>query len=127
MSDKKLGSRRIPKKKKMKKKKKRRSKVNLEEQPFPGADATSEQLLSWLSVELLRKRIGSARLMGLMDENRSGTISLREFEVGLEHVDVDMERPGYMALFKAVDVSGDRSVTMEELKEHLYVCSVWTW
>ena len=35
-------------------------------------------------------------------------------------MDIDLERPDYMRLFKAVDDSGDRSINMSELKSKLY-------
>jgi hypothetical protein len=35
-------------------------------------------------------------------------------------VDIDLERPDYMRLFKAIDDSGDRSINMSELMSKLY-------
>jgi hypothetical protein len=62
--------------------------------------------------------------MGLMDNNRSGTATFEEFAHGLQTVDIDLERPDYMRLFKAVDGSKDGSrdgsVTLGELKARLY-------
>lgn len=79
-----------------------------------------DALLSWLQRELRRRRIGSSRLMGLMDDNRSASASFNEFTNGLAAVDIDLERADYMRLFKAVDVGGDLSVTVAELKQRLY-------
>ena len=78
------------------------------------------QLLAWLQKELKRIRIGSGRLMLLMDENRSLSASFMEFQGGLQHVDIDLERDDYMRLFKAVDIGGDRSVTVKEMHHVLY-------
>ena len=47
------------------------------------------------------------------------TISLNEFSQGLRLVDIDLERPDYLRLYKAVDETNDRSVTLEELKKQL--------
>ena len=86
----------------------------------PGPEVGREGLLTWLRRELKRKRVGSSRLMGCMDDNRSGTASFNEFAAGLGAVDFDLERDESMRLFKAVDVTGDRSVSMDELKLLLY-------
>ena len=40
--------------------------------PFPEADATKEQLLGWLQQELKKRTAGASRVMGLMDDDRSG-------------------------------------------------------
>ena len=87
-----------------------------------GASAEEDrgQLLSWLKSTLRRKRVGSSRLMGLMDDNRSGGATYNEFVTGLAAVDIDLVREQYMRLFKAVDDSGDRCVSMEELRAKLY-------
>ena len=79
-----------------------------------------ESLLVWLRKELKRRRVGSARLMGFMDGNRSDGASYNEFAHGLANVDIDLEREDYMRLFKAVDIGGDRSVSLRELKGTLY-------
>ena len=87
-----------------------------------GASAEEDRghLLSWLKSTLRRKRVGSSRLMGLMDDNRSGGATYNEFVTGLAAVDIDLVRGQYMRLFKAVDDSGDRCVSMEELRAKLY-------
>ena len=91
-----------------------------EKQPFPGT-AGKEVLLAWLRDELKRKRVGSAQLMGLMDDNRSGTASFNEFANGLTAANFDLKRDECMRLFKAVDgKGGDMSVSLEELKTLLY-------
>ena len=51
-------------------------------------DEEREQLVGWLRAELARRKVGSSRLMGLMDNDRSGTASFQEFQHGLECVDV---------------------------------------
>ena len=62
--------------------------------PAPRADSgataeeESEQLVGWLRAELARRKVGSSRLMGLMDNDRSSTASFQEFQHGLECVDV---------------------------------------
>jgi len=84
------------------------------------ADEDRRQLLGWLQGTLRRKRVGSSRLMGLMDDNRSGSATYNEFANGLAGVDIDLVREEYMRLFRAVDDSGDRSVSMEELRAKLY-------
>jgi hypothetical protein len=92
-----------------------------EKPPFPGPDIGREGLLAWLQGELRRKRVGSSRLMGFMDDNRSGTASFKEFATGLSAVDFDLKRDESMRLFKAVDgQGGDLNVTMKELKLQLY-------
>ena len=78
------------------------------------------QLLGWLKGEIKRRRIGSSRLLGLMDQDRSVSASLNEFTAGLKGVDIDLEREDYMRLFKAVDIGGDRAVTLVELASTLY-------
>ena len=47
------------------------------------ADRDHVRVLSWLQNELERKHVGASRLMSLMDDNRSGTASCKEFETGL--------------------------------------------
>ena len=84
------------------------------------ADEEREQLVEWLRADLQRRRVGSARLMGFMDGNRSDGASYNEFVNGLASVDIDLERVDYMRLFKAVDVGGDRNVSLQELKTTLY-------
>ena len=79
-----------------------------------------EGLLAWLRGELRRKRVGSSRLMGFMDNDRSGTATFNEFSGGLTAANFALKRDEYMRLFKAVDFNGDRSVSIEELREHLY-------
>ena len=92
-----------------------------EKPPFPGPDIGREGLLAWLQGELRRKRVGSSRLMGFMDDNRSGTASFKEFATGLSAVDFDLKRDESMRLFKVVDgQGGDLNVTMKELKLQLY-------
>ena len=86
----------------------------------PGPEVGREGLLAWLRRELKRKRVGSSRLMGCMDDNRSGTASFNEFAAGLGAVNFDLEREESMRLFKTVDVTGDRSVSLDELKLLLY-------
>ena len=39
---------------------------------------------------LPRRRVGSARLLGLMDDNRSNCASFNEFMQGLQTVDIDL-------------------------------------
>ena len=79
-----------------------------------------DHLLGWLQRELARRRVGSSRLMGLMDDNRSGHASYNEFANGLMAVDIDLTREQCMRLFKAVDVGGDFSVSLQELDQRLY-------
>ena len=47
------------------------------------SDRDHVRVLSWLQNELERKHVGASRLMSLMDDNRSGTASCKEFETGL--------------------------------------------
>lgn len=87
---------------------------------FPAPGAHRDELLGWLQRELIRRNAGSSRLMGLMDDNRSGTASFNEFATGLCAVDVDLERDDYMRLFKAIDMNGDRMLSLREVAERLY-------
>eukprot|EP00947_MAST-08B_sp_MAST-8B-sp1_P002941 g2941.t1 len=100
-----------------------------EDNPFPekrksnskeDKDAEREALLKWLKDIVRAKKISSERLFGVMDGDRSGTISMGEFIDGISHNDIDLEREEYMRLFKACDVSGDNSLTRIELEKTLY-------
>ena len=101
-------------------KKTRRRKAKIKPMPIPGPGASRADLLGWIQGMLKIKKVGSSRLMSLMDDNRSGTASFNEFASGLTAANFDLKRDEYMRLFKAVDLSGDKSVSMGELKEVLY-------
>ena len=58
--------------------------------------------------------------MSLMDNDRSGTATFNEFSSGLTAANFDLTRDEYMRLYKAVDFNGDRSVSIEELRDHLF-------
>ena len=51
-----------------------------------------EELLEWLRGELKRKQVGSSRLMSSMDEDRSGSATLKEFMNGLLMVHINVRR-----------------------------------
>ena len=53
-----------------------------------------EELLAWLRGELQRKQVGSSRLMASMDEDRSGSATLKEFMNGLLMVHINVRRRG---------------------------------
>ena len=100
-----------------------------EDNPFPPvrADDSSESrdverkaLLNWIRKEVRRRAIGSSRLMGMMDANKSNTVSLGEFTEGLAHVDIDLDRDEYMRVFKAIDVDGGNNLTIQEIEHSLY-------
>ena len=100
-----------------------------EDNPFPPvrADDSSESrdverkaLLNWIRKEVRRRAIGSSRLMGMMDVNKSNTVSLGEFIEGLAHVDIDLDRDEYMRVFKAIDVDGGNNLTIQEIERSLY-------
>eukprot|EP00947_MAST-08B_sp_MAST-8B-sp1_P004665 g4665.t1 len=100
-----------------------------EDNPFPekrksnskeDVEAEREALLTWLRDIIKAQRIGVDRLMGVMDGDRSGTISMGEFIDGIAQNDIDLEREEYMRLFKACDKSGDNSLTRIEVEKTLY-------
>ena len=87
---------------------------------MPSSTASREELLGWLKRELKRRGVGSSQLMSLMDNDRSGTATFNEFSSGLTAANFDLTRDEYMRLYKAVDFNGDRSVSIEELRDHLF-------
>jgi hypothetical protein len=87
---------------------------------MPSSTASRDELLGWLKRELKRRNVGASQLMSLMDNDRSGTATFNEFSGGLTAVNFDLTRDEYSRLYKAVDVNGDRSVSIEELRNNLY-------
>ena len=77
--------------------------------------STAEERLAWLRRTLRTKRVTSGKLMPTMDTDRSGRVSLGEFERGLRAVDVQLKSTAdYRKLFKAVDSDGSAFVSKDE-------------
>ena len=99
-----------------------------EPEPFPAGDASPEHLLAWLQTELKKRTAGAARVVGLMDEDRSGTVRFEEFALGLKATGIpDISRAQGMRLFKAMDTMletgrGDNCLTIVDF-EHLMSAS----
>ena len=87
---------------------------------MPSSTASRDELLGWLKRELKRRNVGASQLMSLMDNDRSGTATFNEFSGGLTAANFDLTRDEYSRLYKAVDFNGDRSVSIEELRNDLY-------
>ena len=64
----------------------------------------------------------SLQLMPLMDADKTGTITMGEFERGLRSADIDLgvgsER--YRQLFRQIDVDRSKAITKDELVAMLY-------
>ena len=61
----------------------------------------------------------TTKMMTVMDADRSGTVRSAEFITGLQSMDVVLNRTQYLQLFRAVDVTNDNSVTIDELRVRL--------
>ena len=85
-----------------------------------GGGASREELLRWLKQELIRRQVGSSQLMSLMDNDRSGTATFSEFSGGLTAANFTLKHDEYMRLFKALAFNGDRSLSIDEMRRHLY-------
>ena len=104
-----------------KERRRKRKPEKVERRPFPDEGASREVLLAWIQTELHWRQCGSSRLMGLMDEDRSGAATFNEFTQGLNAAGVaELKRGDAMRLFKAIDISGNLSISIAELTQTLF-------
>ena len=62
-----------------------------------------EGRLEWLRGELQRQHVQEGRLMGIMDADGSGKITLSEWEAGLNQLGINLRPGDYQKLFFDID------------------------
>ena len=79
----------------------------------------AELQVRWLQSQLKQRRVAEGRLLGLMDRDRSGFVTPKEFMSGLASVDIHITMQQCRRLFNAIDDNTDMRLSVAEIKAML--------
>ena len=84
-----------------------------------GGKGERDRVIAWLRVELRRRGVTDGQLFSTMDDDRSDSIGVNEFDRGLGMVGLKLSLAESRRVFRAIDKDGGGTVTWQELSKVL--------